>query len=202
MDYIKRISEIGIQDINEVGAKSVSLGETFKQLSPEGMMVPKGFAVTASAYRHFLHYNELTWPLAQLMKQLDSANNYNNLPEIGKKARKLIMSGRLTNAIGMAIIATYETVFESSSPPVIVRSTAIAEDHPDIDFVGLHESYLNVKGNYALLHTIKQCYASLYSDRAIRYREDRGYDHNRIFLSAGVQEMIPGDIDNSFEFTE
>lgn len=201
MDYIKRIDEIGIQDINEVGAKNAALGENFKQLSPEGMATPKGFAVTASAYRHFLHFNELTWPLSQLMKGLNR-NDYHNLPEIGKQARALIMSGRLTNPIGMAIIATYASVFEHANQLVIVRSNAIAEDRPDIDFAGLHESYLNIKGNYALLHSIKQCYASLYSDRAIRYREDKGFGHNNVFLSAGVQEMIPADIDNSFEFSE
>lgn len=201
MDYIKRINEMGIQDLKEVGAKNASLGETFRQLNPEGIKIPKGFAVTASAYRHFLHYNELTWPLAQLMKALNR-NDYNNLTEIGKQARALIMSGRLTNAIGMAIIATYESVFEKANQLVVVRSSAIAEDYPDIDFAGLHESYLNIKGNYALLYSIKQCYASLYSDRAIRYREDKGFGHHKISLSAGVQEMIPADIDNSFEFTE
>ncbi|WP_316814803.1 PEP/pyruvate-binding domain-containing protein [Pedobacter nyackensis] len=201
MDYIKRLNEMGINDINEVGAKNASLGEMFKQLNPEGMVIPRGFAVTASAYRHFLHFNELTWPLSQLMKELNRSD-YNNLSEIGKQARTLIMSGRLTNAIGMAIISTYESVFEHRNQLVVVRSSAIAEDYPEIDFAGLHESYLNVKGNYALLYSIKQCYASLYSDRAIRYREDKGYGHNKIFLSAGVQEMIPADIDNSFEFTE
>lgn len=201
MDYIKTFNQIGIKDIAEVGAKNASLGEMFAQLSPKGIVVPKGFAVTAAAYRHFLHYNELTWPLSLLMKDLDK-NDYHNLSAIGKQARALIMSGRLANDIGMAIIATYESVFEETSQLVAVRSSAIAEDAPDTDFAGLHESYLNIKGNYSLLHAVKQCYASLYSDRAIRYREDKGYDHNKVFLSAGVQEMIPADIDNSIEFTE
>jgi pyruvate,water dikinase len=201
MDYIKIFNQIGIKDIAEVGAKNASLGEMFAQLSPKGIVVPKGFAVTASAYRHFLHYNELTWPLSLLMKDLNK-NDYHNLSAIGKQARALIMSGRLANDIGMAIIATYESVFDETSQLVAVRSSAIAEEAPDTDFAGLHESYLNIKGNYSLLHAVKQCYASLYSDRAIRYREDKGYDHNKVFLSAGVQEMIPADIDNSFEFTE
>jgi len=201
MEYIKIFNDIGIKDIAEVGSKNASLGALYAQLNPKGIMVPKGFAVTASAYRHFLHYNELTWPLSLLMKDLDR-KDYHNLAEIGQQARALIMSGRLANDIGMAIIATYESVFDKTSQLVIVRSSAIAEDSPETDFAGLHESYLNVKGNYPLLHTIKQCYASLYSDRAIRYREDKGYDHNKIYLSAGVQEMVPADIDNSFEFTE
>lgn len=201
MDYIKSFNEIGISDIAEVGAKNASLGEMFAQLSPKGIVVPRGFAVTASAYRHFLHYNDLTWPLSLLMKDLNR-DTYHNLPEIGKQARALIRSGRLTNDIGMEIIASYESVFKQTDQLVAVRSSAIAEDHPETDFAGLHESYLNIKGNYSLLHAIKQCYASLYSDRAIRYREEKGYGHNKVYLSAGIQEMTPADIDNSFEFTE
>lgn len=201
MDYVKIFNEIGVKDIAEVGAKNTVLCEMYSHLSPKGIAVPKGFVVTASAYRHFLHYNELTWPLSLLMKDLNRID-YHNLPKIGKEARALIMSGRLANDIGMAIIASYESVFNYTNQGVAVRSTAIAEDFPDADFSGLHDSYLNIKGNYALLHAVKQCYASLYSDRAIRYREDKGYDHNRIFLSAGIQEMVAADIDNSFEFTE
>lgn len=201
MNYVKIYNEIGVNDIAEVGAKNASLCEMYTQLSPKGIDVPKGFVVTASAYRHYLHYNELTWPLSLIMKDLDRTN-YHNLQEIGRRARGLIMSGRLANVIGMAIIASYESVFNYKDQGVAVRSTAIAEDFPEADFAGLHESYLNIKGNYALLHAIKLCYASLYSDRAIRYREDKGYDHNRIFLSAGIQAMVPADIDNSFEFIE
>lgn len=201
MDYIKIFNKIGSKDIAEVGAKNASLCEMYSHLGPKGIAVPKGFVVTASAYRHFLHYNELTWPLSLLMKELDRTD-YHNLAEIGKQARALIMSGRLANDIGMAIIASYESVFNHTGLGLAVRSNAIAEEAPEADFSGLHDSYLNIKGNYALLHAIKQCYASLYSDRAIRYREDKGYDHNRIFLSAGIQEMVPADIDNSFEFTE
>ena len=201
MDYIKMFNEIGIKDIAEVGAKNASLGELCAQLSTKGFTVPKGFVVTASAYRHFLHYNELTWPLSLIMKDLDR-KDYHNLSDIGKRARTLIMSGRLANDIGMAIIASYAAVFNDANQLVAVRSNAIAEDFPETDFAGLHESYLNVKGNYSLLHTVKQCYASLYSNKAIRYREDKGYGHNKIYLSAGVQEMNPADVDNSFKFTE
>lgn len=201
MDYVKIFNEIGAQDIAEVGAKNASLCEMYTQLSPKGIVVPKGFVVTTSAYRHFLHYNELIWPLSLIMKDLDRTD-YHNLQEIGMRARVLIMSGRLANVIGMAIIASYESIFNYKDQGVAVRSTAIAEDFPEADFAGLHESYLNIKGNYALLHAIKLCYASLYSDRAIRYREDKGYDHNRIFLSAGIHAMVPADIDNSFEFIE
>lgn len=201
MDYIKIFNEIGSKDIAEVGAKNASLGEMFAQLGPKGITVPRGFVVTTSAYRHFLHYNELTWPLSLLMKDLNR-QDYHNLAEIGRQARTLIMSGRLANDIGMEIIATYGSIFDHTRQLVVVRSSAIAEASPQTDFAGLHESYLNIKGNYSLLHAVKQCYASLYSDRAIRYREDKGYDHNKVYLSAGVQEMIPADIDNSFEFTE
>ncbi|SDJ02679.1 phosphoenolpyruvate synthase [Pedobacter sp. ok626] len=192
-NYIKKFSEIGIHDIAEVGGKNASLGEMFTHLTPKGILIPKGFAVTAAAYRHFIYCNDLALPLAKLMQQLNK-NDYSNLPEIGKEARKLILSGRLTNEIGMDIISAYENMFSDGNQEVAVRSSATAEDLPEASFAGQHESYLNIKGNHALLYAVRQCYASLYTDRAIKYREDKGFAHDKVFLSVGVQEMIRSDI--------
>ena len=193
MNYIKKFSEIGINDIAEVGGKNASLGEMFSHLTPKGILIPKGFAVTAAAYKYFVSCNGFELPLAALMKELDR-QGYTNLAEIGKQARNLLMSGRMTNDLGMSIIGAYDAMFEDGVQEVAVRSSATAEDLPQASFAGLHESYLNVRGSYALLYAVKQCFASLYTDRAIKYREDKGFDHHKVFLSVGIQEMIRSDI--------
>lgn len=192
-NYIKKFSEIGIHDIAEVGGKNASLGEMFTQLTPKGILIPKGFAITAAAYKAFIRDNNLETPLSRLMQQLNR-DDYGNLSKIGEEARKLIMSGRLPHEIDVAITHTYEEMFEDEDQSVAVRSSATAEDLPDASFAGQHESYLNIKGNYALLYTVKRCYASLYTDRAIKYREDKGFAHDKVFLSVGIQEMIRSDI--------
>lgn len=192
-NYIKKFSEIGILDIEEVGGKNASLGEMITHLTTKGILVPNGFAVTAAAYKYFLSYNNLEKPLSSLLQQLNR-NDFNNLSEIGKSARKIIMSGQLPNDIERAIIDAYGIVFSNSAQAVAVRSSATAEDLPKASFAGQHDSYLNIKGNYALMRAVKQCYASLYTDRAIKYREDKGFDHRKIFLSVGIQEMVRSDI--------
>lgn len=193
MNYIKKFSEIGIKDIGEVGGKNASLGEMFTHLTPKGILIPNGFAVTAAAYRYFLRYNQLEEPLYEIMKALDR-DKYSNLSEIGAKARTLLMSGRMANDLGVDIMAAYETMFGVGRQEVAVRSSATAEDLPESSFAGLHESYLNIKGNYPLLQAVKQCFASLYTDRAIKYREDKGFEHSKVFLSVGIQEMIRSDL--------
>lgn len=193
MEYIRKFSELGIKDIAEVGGKNASLGEMFTQLTPKGILIPKGFAITVAAYKYFISCNHLEEPLAELMKALDT-DKYNNLSEIGTKARALVMSGRMAKELSMAIIAAYEVMFDDGEQEVAVRSSATAEDLPESSFAGLHESYLNIRGNYALLYAVKRCFASLYTDRAIKYRGDKGFEHGKVFLSVGIQEMIRADI--------
>ncbi|WGQ09844.1 phosphoenolpyruvate synthase [Pedobacter gandavensis] len=193
MEYVKKFSEIGMKDIAKVGGKNASLGEMFTNLTPKGILIPKGFAVTVEAYQYFIRCNQLEEALAQLMKSLDKSE-FKNLEEVGAKARALMMSGRMTNELGMAILGAYDAMFDEGSQEVAVRSSATAEDLPESSFAGLHESYLNIRGNYALLHAVKQCFASLYTDRAIKYREDKGFEHSKVFLSVGIQEMIRSDI--------
>ena len=193
MNYIKRFSEIGIKNIAEVGGKNASLGEMFTHLTPKGILIPKGFAVTAAAYKYFLSSNQLDEPLSQLMNTLDK-DKFANLSEVGAKARNMLMSAHIANDLGMAITDAYEAMFDEGKQEVAVRSSATAEDLPESSFAGLHESYLNISGSYALLHAVKQCFASLYTDRAIKYREDKGFEHSKVFLSVGVQEMIRSDL--------
>lgn len=190
--YIKKFEEIGISDIALVGGKNASLGEMFNSLRPAGILVPNGFAVTSVAFRHFLAINRLSDSLNVILKNLNR-EDYSNLPEIGSAARKLIMNGHMPEDLQMAIFDAYDYIFELSDQPVAVRSSATAEDLPDASFAGQHESYLNVKGHGGIIHAVKMCFASLYTDRAIKYRNDKGFDHNKVFLSVGIQEMVRSD---------
>ncbi|SHF40166.1 phosphoenolpyruvate synthase [Pedobacter caeni] len=191
--YIRKFSELSMEDIALVGGKNASLGEMFNRLTPRGILIPKGFAITVTAFQDFIQFNHLKEPLELLLKELDR-NCYENLEVIGKKIRLLMMSGRLSNDLSIQISSAYENMFSDGADEVAVRSSATAEDLPDASFAGQHESYLNVKGSYALLNAVKKCFASLYTDRAIKYREDKGFEHSKVFLSVGVQEMIRSDI--------
>lgn len=192
-NFIKKFSETGIDDIAEVGGKNASLGEMFSHLTGKGLLIPNGFAITASAYRYFISNNNLGDELAGLMKDLDRVN-YSNLGDTGAKARKLIMEGHMPSDLAFAITDAYDYLFDNDDQQVAVRSSATAEDLPDASFAGQHESFLNVKGHMSLLYSVKKCYASLYTDRAIKYREDKGFDHDKVFLSVGVQQMVRADI--------
>jgi len=191
--FIKKFSETGINDIAEVGGKNASLSEMYSHLTAEGLLIPDGFAITASAYRYFIDENKLGDQLAELMKGLDR-KDYSNLGKTGAQARKLIMDARIPASLGFAATDTYDYLFDNNNQHVAVRSSATAEDLPDASFAGQHESYLNVQGHTALLYAVKKCFASLYTDRAIKYREDKGFDHNKVFLSVGVQQMIRADL--------
>ena len=191
--YIKQFNEINIGDIRSVGGKNASLGEMFSKLAAKGISVPDGFATTAAAFQDFLKYNSLTPQLNELMKQLDK-NKYVNLRETGLKARKLLLNTHLPEELGEAIIGGYKKLCRNENYfEVAVRSSATAEDLPEASFAGQHESYLNIKGEEALLDAVKRCYASLYTDRAIKYREDNGFGHEKVSLSVGIQKMVRSD---------
>lgn len=190
--YIKKFKDTRLGDIAEVGGKNASLGEMLNSLAAKGALVPDGFAVTASAFRYVVFVNHLALPLQQLMKQLDR-KNFSNLSIIGAAARKLFMDAVFPPDLRMAITDAYDYLFENSDQAVAVRSSATAEDLPDASFAGQHESYLNVKGHTALIYAVRSCFASLYTDRAIKYREDKGFDHDKVFLSVGIQYMVRSD---------
>ncbi|HEY0177409.1 MAG TPA: phosphoenolpyruvate synthase, partial [Pedobacter sp.] len=192
-NFIKKFSEISIKDIATVGGKNASLGEMYTALKSKGIRIPYGFAVTTAAYRSFISDNKLEIKLAWLLKSLDR-DRFSNLADIGKRARHLILNGTITADLALMIKDAYKELCVTEDLAVAVRSSATAEDLPDASFAGLHESYLNVKGFLPLLTAIKNCFASLYTDRAIKYREDKGFDHNKVFLSVGIQIMIRSDL--------
>ncbi|HEY0669062.1 MAG TPA: phosphoenolpyruvate synthase [Sphingobacteriaceae bacterium] len=192
MKYIKRFSDLLIGDINEVGGKNASLGEMITKLTPRGILIPDGFAVTASAFKHFISYNKLDGVHNSLLKQLNR-KDFSNLDSIGAKARELILHVRVPGDLAEAILTAYDEIFKGRNPQVAVRSSATAEDLPDASFAGQHESYLNIRGGEELINAVKQCFASLYTNRAIKYREDTGFDHSKIYISVGIQEMVRAD---------
>ncbi|MBK9533449.1 MAG: phosphoenolpyruvate synthase [Chitinophagaceae bacterium] len=190
--YIKHFREIGITDIATVGGKNASLGEMFSKLSAKGIPVPDGFATNAFAFEEMLTKNSLHAPLRELMQQLDR-EKYTNLESTGAKARKLMMDAVLPDSLQTAIVDAYRELCGNSSCAVAVRSSATAEDLPQASFAGQHESYLNIQGETALLEATKKCFASLYTNRAIKYREDNGFAHEKVALSIGVQIMVRSD---------
>ena len=191
-EYIKTFSEIGIADVEQVGGKNSSLGEMFNHLGTKGVIVPDGFATTSFAFEKFLSRNNLHLPLHDLMHQLDKIN-FTNLKEIGAEARKLIMMAAIPKDIERSIIAGYRDLCGVNYFGVAVRSSATAEDLPEASFAGQHESYLNIKGEAELLNAVHKCFASLYTDRAIKYREDNFFAHDKVSLSVGIQRMVRSD---------
>ncbi|MDP4285191.1 MAG: phosphoenolpyruvate synthase [Bacteroidota bacterium] len=191
-NLIKKFDKISISDIAVVGGKNASLGEMFSKLSSKGIPVPEGFAITAFAFEEFLTHNSLHVPLNNLMLHLDK-KKYANLQEIGGKARKLLLNAELPKNLQLAIVHAYKELCGKEYFEVAVRSSATAEDLPQASFAGQHESYLNVKGEEALLKAVQKCFASLYTDRAIKYREDNGFEHSKVSLSVGVQRMVRSD---------
>src|SRR5690606_10614637 len=189
--FIKKFNDVTISDISEVGGKNASLGELTNQLSSKGIRVPEGFAITASGFKYFLEYNNLNTVRRGFLSDLDR-KNYSNLNIIGAEARNLIQSGEIPPDLADNILTAYRQLAPVNAD-VAVRSSATAEDLPEASFAGQHDSFLNIKGEQALLDAVKKCFASLYTDRAIKYREDKGFDHTQISLSVGVQLMVHSD---------
>ncbi|HEU4555602.1 MAG TPA: phosphoenolpyruvate synthase [Chitinophaga sp.] len=191
---IKKFSAIHMADVPEVGGKNASLGEMITTLTAKGIHVPDGFATTAAAFRLFLEYNGLAVRLQQLMQQLDRTG-FSNLQATGAAARSLILQGRMPHEVHTSIVNAYRALCGSSEKvPVAVRSSATAEDMPQASFAGQHESYLNIAGEAAVVDAVHRCFASLYTDRAIKYREDNGFEHSKVLLSAGIQKMVRSDL--------
>lgn len=194
--FIMHFAEIRLNNIPQVGGKNASLGELYQVFKGEGINVPDGFATNAFAFWVFLDYNNLWEPLAQLMRELDR-KEWSNLAEKGAAARKLMLNASLPEEVSIELLAAYRKLCGDESWPVAVRSSATAEDLPDASFAGQHESFLNIRGEDALIRTVIQCYASLYTDRAIKYREDHGFKHEKVALSVGIQRMVRSDLSAS-----
>ncbi|SDH21646.1 phosphoenolpyruvate synthase [Flavobacterium omnivorum] len=193
--YILFFNQISIEAIDKVGGKNASLGEMYNQLNPIGISIPNGFAITAEGYRLFRKTNGLEQLLQDLLLSLDT-KEYSNLSLIGEKARNLILSATIPEEIRDEINTAYQSLSKqcgTSNLDVAVRSSATSEDLPTASFAGRMESFLHIIGEQELLLTIHRCYASLFTDRAIKYRHDMDFTKIDIAISVGVQQMVRSD---------
>ena len=193
MTHLLPFSQIRNTDVAQVGGKNASLGEMFSTLAPAGIRVPDGFAVTAEAYRLFLSHNDLSGRLTRALAALDT-RTLGNLATIAAQCRALVAGGELPQALGKEILEAYAALNPGGELSVAVRSSATAEDLPTASFAGQHDSFLNIQGTEALLGAVRNCYVSLFNDRAIKYRLDNGFDHMQVALSVGVQRMVRSDL--------
>ncbi|WP_038064945.1 phosphoenolpyruvate synthase [Thermodesulfovibrio thiophilus] len=194
MSLILWLNQISMKDIPLVGGKNASLGEMIRNISSKGINIPDGFAVTADAYKYFINVNNLNEPIKKILSDLDKSN-VEELKKRGKKIRNLILSGKMPEDLQNAIIEAYSEMEKKygKNVDVAVRSSATAEDLPDASFAGQQETYLNIQGAQNVIQAVKKCFASLFTDRAISYRIDKGFNHFSVYLSAAVQKMIRSD---------
>lgn len=204
--FILWFDEIGIGDLPTVGGKNASLGEMRTELTPKGINVPNGFAITVNAYRYLLeegvvrdyHYllkaGSVRESIREILSDLD-VDDLENLSQRASKVRRIIQSIEFPPNLKDEIIAAYEKLCEQygEDADVAVRSSATAEDLPDASFAGQQETFLNVRGEHIVLASCRRCFASLFTNRALSYREHRGYDHFSVGLSIGVQKMVRSD---------
>ncbi len=195
LNYTLDFNQIDIKSLAKVGGKNASLGEMFQHLSGRGIKVPDGFAITAEAYWKFMEENSFVNVLKDILEKLDR-EKYSNLHIIGQEARTLIKEGVFPYDLQISILSAYKNLIErlGDDCSLAVRSSATAEDLPEASFAGQQESFLNIKGDDQLLQACQDCYASLFTDRAIKYREDMGFDHLEVALSIGVQQMVRSDL--------
>ncbi|WP_019865768.1 phosphoenolpyruvate synthase [Methylovulum miyakonense] len=197
-NYIRWFNELSINDIPLVGGKNASLGEMYQELTPQGILIPNGFAITAEAYRYVLDKAD-GW--TGLHKALDALNpdDVNDLAKRALQAREIIYAAPLPDDLIKQILAAYAQLQAQYGEDlsVAVRSSATAEDLPTASFAGQQDTYLNIRGEQALLESCKRCFASLFTDRAIHYRIDQGFDHFKLALSIGIMKMVRSDLDAS-----
>ncbi len=193
--FIKWFEELGIQDVPLVGGKNASLGEMIRNLSSKGVSVPSGFAITAYAYKYTIEKAGIDQRIREILSDLNT-HDVNNLAERGHKIRELIRNTPLPPELEEEIRKYYREMENryGKNVDVAVRSSATAEDLPDASFAGQQETYLNVRGEEELLAKVRECFASLFTDRAISYRVDKGFDHFSVYLSVGVQKMVRSDL--------
>lgn len=191
--------EISIKDVGLVGGKNASLGEMFSKLTQKGVNIPDGFTLTSHAYRYFLRYNKLDEKLIDIFNKFD-AKDIKSLQKTGKKARRLILKGKFPKDLEEEVINNYRLLsqkYNERHTDVATRSSATAEDLPGASFAGQHETFLNIKGEREVLQAVRKCMASLFTNRAIAYREEKGFMHLEIALSVCIQKMVRSDLSSS-----
>ncbi len=187
-------NELGIKDVKYVGGKNASLGEMYRTLTGKGVRVPDGFAITASAYQYFITSTGVKKQIRTILKDLDT-KRIQNLIDRGQKVRDAIMAAELPTDLKREIRTAYAKLEKEyhANCDVAVRSSATAEDLPDASFAGQQETFLNIRGAEGVVVAVKKCIASLFTNRAISYRTDKGFDHFKVSLSVGVQKMVRSD---------
>lgn len=194
--YTLELNKVGINDIQEVGGKCASLGEMLQHLSGLGIRIPDGFVITVAAYRAFIGHNHLESEIYRIVGAIDY-DNLESLRRGGSQVRMLVKNGRFPKEMSDVIITAYEDLskqYNQEFTDVAVRSSATAEDLPDASFAGQQDTYLNVRGPASLMDAVRNCFASLWTDRAISYRHSFGYDHFAVGLSLCVQKMVRSDL--------
>ncbi len=194
MRYIKTFAQIRLTDLALVGGKNASLGEMFSELVPQGLRIPNGFAITADGYWAYLAYNGLTDKIQALLATLDP-KNLTQLQQVGQTIRNWIINGQMPPELKAEITQAYQALETEYRPmiEVAIRSSATAEDLPGASFAGQQETYLNIAGDRHIVHTTKRVFASLFTNRAISYRADKGFAHDKVALSVTVQKMVRAD---------
>ncbi len=197
-NYILWFDDLNAGDIARVGGKNASLGEMIMSLKEKNIRVPDGFATTTEAYREFLRKNDMEDSMKRILE--DYQQGKSSLSDAGQAVRKLFNEGEMPEDVARSISEAYQKLCErynQKNVDVAARSSATAEDMPEASFAGQQESFLNVKGNDALLKVCKKCFASLFTDRAIAYREENGFKHMKVALSVGIQKMVRSDLAGS-----
>ena len=192
--YVRRFDTLSNEDVPLVGGKNASLGEMIGALKDEGIRVPDGFATTADAYWHYLTVNDLKDEIWAHLEALSDGEQ--SLGDTGAAIRELIRHGTMPSDMETAIRDAYHALSaadDADATDVAARSSATAEDLPEASFAGQQESFLNVRGDEAVLEACKKCFASLFTNRAITYREEKGFDHMQVALSVGIQKMVRAD---------
>ena len=193
--FILWFNQIGIKDVPRVGGKNASLGEMYSKLTKKGVPIPNGFAVTAQAYDYFVTSTGVKKEIRKILKDLDTSDIH-NLQERAKLVRQAILNAEFPKDLQDSIGKSYAKLakeFKKKNVDVAVRSSATAEDLPDASFAGQQDTYLNIEGEKDLLDACKRCMSSLFTDRAISYRSDKGFNHFKVKLSITVQKMVRSD---------
>lgn len=195
-NYILNLREVGLDDIDIAGGKNASLGEMINNLTTLGIRIPGGFVITVQAYHTFIEVNNLDKEIRRLIDAIDF-DSVESLRRAGLQIRQLIRNSRFPSELSVAIIDQYRALsaeYDQADTDVAVRSSATAEDLPDASFAGQQETYLNVRGPAALMDSVRNCFASLFTDRAISYRHGFKYDHFQVGLSVCIQKMVRSDL--------
>ena len=195
-DFLANLHEVGLHDLDKVGGKNASLGEMLQNLKQLGIRIPGGFIITVAAYRHFILENKLDESIHSIINSINF-DDIESLRRGGLQVRQLIKNSKFPQELSKMIITKYyelSALYDQQETDVAVRSSATAEDLPDASFAGQQETYLNVRGPASLVNAVRNCFASLFTDRAISYRHSFGYDHFSIGLSVCVQKMVRSDL--------